>query len=107
MAEQVTLHFNGNALDIFAESDDGTTDVNETDTTINAVDDTWFECWIDCRNPADVQIYINGALVLASTVFTLANAAGPLFPIVHMEKTTDDTVADFRVDFMRLRIAEQ
>ncbi len=107
VAEQVTLHFNGTALDIFAESDDSVTDVNETDTTINAVDDTWFECWIDCRNTSDVQIYINGVLVLPNTVFTLAAAAGPLVPIVHMEKTSDDTTADFRVDFMRLRIAEQ
>lgn len=107
VAEQVSVHLNGNALDLFAESDDGTTDVNETDTTVNVVDDTYFEVWIDCRNPADVQIYVDGALVLGSTVFDLSAATGPIFPIVHMEKTADDTSADFRVDFLRVRTAEQ
>lgn len=107
VAEFVALHLNGNALDIYAHSDDGTTDVAPTDTTVNAVDDTYFDFVIDGRNPSDVQIYVNGVLVLGSTVFTLGAATGPLKLIAHMEKTSDDTTADFRVDFLRVRTAEQ
>jgi len=107
VTEFVTVHMDGNSLNINAQSDDGTTDVAVADTTVDAVDDTFFEIWIDVRDPSDVQIYIDGVLVLGATVFTLAAATGPLKPIIHMEKTSDDTVADFRLDFMRVRIAEQ
>lgn len=107
VTEFVAVHIDGNTLDLDAHSDDGTTDVAPTDTTVNLVDDTFVEVWIDCRNPADVQIYVDGALVLGSTVFDLSAATGPIFPIVHMEKTSDDTPADFRVDFLRVRTAEQ
>ena len=107
VTEQVTFHLNGNALDLFAESDDGTIDVAEVDTTFNCVDDEWFECWIDCRDLTDIQMYVNGVLRLGSNVFTLEDATGPVFPIFHMEKTSDDTVADFRIDLARLRTAEQ
>ncbi len=107
IAEFVSLHFDGNALDIKAQSDDGTTDVTIVDTTIDAVDDTYFECWMDFRTPGDVQVYINAVLVLSATVFTLGNATGPIFPIVLMEKTSNDTTADFRVSDMMVRTAEQ
>lgn len=107
IAEFVAVHLNGNALDIFAHSDDGVTDVALTDTTVNAVDDTYFEVWLDARNPADVQIYIDGVLVLGATVFTLGAAVGPLKPILHIEKTNNATPADVRIDFCRVRIAEQ
>lgn len=107
VAEFVSVHFDGNALDLLAQSDDGTTDVAPADTTVDAVDDTYFEVWIDCRDPSDCQIYIDGVLVLGATVFTLAAATGPLKAIVHMEKTSDDTVADVRLDFLKVRIAEQ
>lgn len=98
ITESCFLHLDGNALDIYAESDDGTTEVAATDTTINAVDDTYFEFWIDGRDLADIQIYINGSLVLASTVFKLDAATGPLKMLLHLEKTTDNTLADVRVE---------
>lgn len=107
VAEFVALHLDGNALDIYAHSDDGTTDVAPTDTTVNAVDDTYFDFVIDGRDPTDVQIYINGVLVLGGTTFTLSAATGPLKAIVEIEKTSDDTVADVRVDYLRVRTAEQ
>lgn len=103
VTEAVVFHLDGNALDINAESDDGTTEVAATDTTINAVDDTYAEYWIDCRDPSDCQLYINGVLVLSGTVFDISAATGPLLPIVHIEKTSNDTVADVRVEFIGVR----
>lgn len=103
ITESVLLHFDGNALDIKAESDDGTTEVAATDTTVNAVDDTYFQFAIDARDPSDVQIYVNGVLVLASTVFDISEAAGPLKALVHVEKTSDDTTVDVRVSELTVR----
>ncbi len=106
IAESVFFHLDGAALDINAESDDGSTEVAAVDTTVDAVDDTYFEVWIDCRDLTDIQLYIDGVNVLPATVFKLDAAAGPVFPLFHLEKTNDDTLADFRVDFCRLRLTD-
>lgn len=107
ITESCFLHLDGNALDLFAESDDGTTEVAATDTTVNIVLGTPVHFVIDGRNPADIQIYVNGVLQLGSTVFKLDLATGPLKLLAHMEKTSDDTTADYRVNYLRVRTAEQ
>lgn len=103
VTESCLIHLDGSALDIKAESDDGTTEVNATDTTVNAVDDTYFFVQMDFRDIDDIQIYINGANVLPASVFKLDAATGPFKPILHIEKTSDDTPADVRVREMCLR----
>ena len=98
------IHLDGNALDIKVHSDDGTTDVAPVDSTIDAVDDTFLEVWVDARNPADVQIYVDGVdAVPSGTTLTLAAAANALKALVMIEKTNDDTVADVRVSRLRVR----
>lgn len=112
ITESCFVHIDGGALDLFAESDDGTTEVNATDTTINvtagsAVSDR-FEVWFDLRDPADIQIYVNGALVLGSTVFKLDAATGPLGLLVHLEKVSGTaTAGPIYVDALRARLSEQ
>ena len=107
ITESVFLHLDGNALDLFAESDDGTTEVAATDTTVNIALGTPVHFVMDGRNPADVQIYVNGVLMLTSTVFVLTAATGPLKLLAHLEKTSDDTTADYRINYLRVRTAEQ
>lgn len=97
VTEQVTIHLDGNALSILAESDDGTTEVAATDTTVDAVDDTYFLLQIDARDTEDIQVYINGVNVLPSSVFKLDEATGPMKAVAYMEKSSDDTSADLRV----------
>ena len=106
-AETCLIHLDGAALDIKAESDDGTTEVAATDTTVNAVDDTYFEIWMDCRNIDDIQIYLDGVLVLGDSVFKLDAATGPMLAIAHIQKTSNDTTADLRVDFLRIRSTDE
>jgi predicted RecA/RadA family phage recombinase len=106
VTEAVVLHLDGSALSILAESDDGTTEVAATDTTVDAVDDTYFEVWIDCRDLTDIQVYIDGALVLGATTFKLDAATGPLLAIAHIEKTNNDTPADVRVKHMTVRATD-
>lgn len=107
ITESCFLHLDGNTLDLFAESDDGTTEVTATDTTVNIALGTPVHFVIDGRNPADIQIYVNGVLQLGSTVFKLDAATGPLKLLAHLEKSSDDTTADYRINYLRVRTAEQ
>lgn len=105
VAAFAAVQLDGAALSVNTHSDDGTTDRAPADSTIDAVDDTFFEVWVDARDDTDVQFYIDGVLVDTSAtkrVLTaaLATAVGL---IVHVEKTNDDTVADVRVTRARLR----
>jgi hypothetical protein len=111
ITESVFFHIDGGSLDILAESDDGTTEVNATDTTIDATAGTAvanrLEFWIDCRNPADVQMYVNGVNVLSSTVFKLNAATGPLGLLAHLEKSTGTaTAGPVYLDKFRVRTME-
>lgn len=107
ITESCFLHLDGNTLDLFAESDDGTTEVAATDTTVNIALGTPVHFVIDGRNPADIQIYVNGVLMLSSTTFVLTAAAGPLKLLAHLEKSADDTTADYRINYLRVRTMEQ
>ena len=102
ITESIFLHYDGNDLVISAESDDGTTEVAATDTTIAHVEDTFHHILIDCRTIADCQIYIDGVLALGASVFNLAAATGPLKALVHMEKTSNDTPGEIRVKGLRV-----
>lgn len=110
IAESVFIHLDGGSTNIYAESDDGTTEVAATDTTIDftagTAASTRVEVWMDMRDPADVQIYINGALVLGSTVFNVDAATGPFFLLTHLEKTSGTETADLIVDWMRARFGQ-
>ena len=110
VAAFVALHLDANDVNINAESDDGATDVAPTDTTIDYTEGTALASRVhfimDFRDPNDVQIYINGALVLGSTTFTLANTSATLFPIVHLEKTSSTDTYKIAVDFLRVRFME-
>lgn len=107
ITESVFLHLDGNSLDLYAESDDGTTEVAATDTTVNIALATPFHFVIDGRNPADVQIYVNGVLMLTSTVFDISVATGPLKLLAHLEKTSDDTTASYIINELCVRTMEQ
>lgn len=112
VAERCFVHIDGGALDLFAESDDGTTETALVDTTVNVTAGSAvanrFEVWMDARNPADVQIYVDGVNVLPDSVFTLAAATGPLGLLAHLEKTTGTaTAGPVYIDRLVCRTMEQ
>ncbi len=110
IAESVFIHIDGGALTILAESDDGTTEVAATDTTKVIVEGSAVanrtEVWFDLRNPADVQIYVDGVNVLPNSVFNINVATGPLGLLAHLEKTTGTTTGRFVIDALRARLME-
>ncbi|HEY1190441.1 MAG TPA: hypothetical protein VGE74_22600 [Gemmata sp.] len=105
------LHLDGNSVNISAASRDGTTTVAITDTTVDYTEGAAVanrvHVLIDGRDPADVQIYVNGVLVLGSTAFRLDNATGPLGLLVHLEKTSAADVYELDVERARVWFSEQ
>lgn len=106
ITESLFVHLDGNATAIKLESDDNTTEVAATDSTITYTEGTPFEVWFDTRDPSDIQIYIDGVLALGSTVFKLNAATGPLKLLVHVEKTTSTDTYELDIERLVARIAE-
>ena len=102
IAERMFIQIDGGAAHINAESDDGTTDTGIVDTTIDAADGTPFLAQWDLTDEEDIQLYINGVNVLASTEFKLDAATGPLKLLAHLEKSSDAATANVTV--MRLGV---
>lgn len=104
IAQFVAIQLDGNALSIFAHSDDGTTDVTLVDTTVDAVDNTFIHLVIDCRDKTSCKIYLDGVRVLSGTTFVLTLHTGNLSAIAHIEKSgADNTLADVRVSKFNVR----
>lgn len=107
ITESCFIHIDGATANILAESDDGTTEVAATDTTVDRVVGTPFHFLMDGRNTEDIQIYIDGVHVLPSSVFKLNAATGPLKLLAHMEKSANDTPGTLNIDQLRVRIANE
>ncbi len=107
IAQHLFMHLDANATPILFQSKDGTTTVNATNSTVVYAEGTAFEVWMDMRNPADVQIYVNGALVLDATAFDVGNAASVWYLLAHVEKTSAADTYELEIDWLRARIAEQ
>lgn len=109
--ESVLCHLDANNTNINFESDDGTTEVAATDSTTDYTEGSTAavreEIWFDMRDPADVQIYRNAVLMLASTTFDVDAATGPWKLIFHVEKTSSTDTYEIALDWMRARYAEQ
>jgi hypothetical protein len=100
----------GASTNINAQSDDNSTDVAPTDTTLDYTEGTAVaqrvEGWLDFRDPASVKIYINGAAALTGTTFT-AGTSGTHFLIAHLEKTSGTDVYKVAVEWLRSHRSEQ
>lgn len=97
ITEAMFVHVDGASLNILLESDDGTTEVAATDTTVDAVVGTPFLVQFDTTDNSDVQAYIDGVAVLTGSTFDLSAATGPLKLLVHMEKTSNNSPGNVTV----------
>lgn len=105
ITESCFIHLDSSgSANILAESDDGTTEVAATDTTKDWAAGTAFHIAIDGRDEEDCQIYINGVNVLPASVFTFADATGPLKALFHVEKSANDSLFSIRVPKMEVRL---
>ena len=97
ITESLFIHLDGGSVNIYAESDDGTTEVAATDTTIDYTAGTPFLAQWDLSNTSDIQLYIDGVNVLPSSVFKLNVAAGPLKLLAYSEKSGTATLGNVSV----------
>lgn len=111
ITERLLFHLDANAVSILMESGDGTTTVALTDTTVDYSEGSAvanrFELWLDMRDPADVQAYIDGVNVLPATVFNIDALTGQLGLLVHLEKTASTDTYQLAIDRACVRFAEQ
>lgn len=106
ITESMFVHIDGASANINLESDDGTTEVAATDTTVDFTAGTPFLVQFDMRDLEDIQAYINGVNVLPSSVFKLNAATGPLKVLAHMEKTSNDSPGNVSVLYAGLTTAQ-
>lgn len=111
ITERIFFHIDANATAINLESGDGTTTVAITDTTADYTEGSGVanrvELWLDMRDPADVQCYVDGVSVLPSSVFNIDALTGPLGLLVHIEKTASTDTYQLSIDRATVRYAEQ
>lgn len=106
IAQHLFMHIDGNSTAINFQSKDGTTTVAATDSTKVYTAGTAVEVWFDLRNPADVQIYVDGVNVLPATVFDVSHAASTWKLLAHLEKTATTDTGNMAVDWLRARLAQ-
>lgn len=111
IAEHLFCHLDANNVNINFQSKDGVTTVASTDSTQDYTEGSAVanrvHVLFDLRNPSDIQVYVNAAKVLDSTVFRLDNAAGPLFLLAHVEKSASTDTYEFDLDSLRCWLSEQ
>lgn len=93
MVQLVALHVDGNSLNLLVQSDDNSTDVAPTDSTIDYAEGTPFHVDI-CVSPAGLcKIWVDGvdAGALANKTLQVLSTA-LLAAFINLEKTSDDTV---------------
>lgn len=106
IAKHLFCHIDGNSANINFQSKDGTTTVAAADSTVDYAAGTAFEVWFDMRNSADVQVYVDGVLVLGSTVFDVSASASTWKLLAHLEKTATTDTGNIAVDWLRARLAQ-
>jgi len=111
ITERLFVHLDANNTNINLESSDGITTVAITDTTTDYTEGsavaTRVHVLMDLRDLTDIQVYVNGVLVLGSTVFKLDAAVGPLFLLAHIEKTASTDQYELALDTLRCWLSEQ
>jgi predicted RecA/RadA family phage recombinase len=108
IAEHLFVHLDAASTAIKVQSKDPVTTVAATDTTTTyaAGATNRKEVWFDLRNPADVQVYVDGVNVLPASVFRLDNSAATLKLLAHLEKTVSTDTFEVDVEWLRARFAE-
>jgi hypothetical protein len=107
ITDSVFMHLNANDVNIYFESDDGSTEVAATDSTIDYTEGTRFEVWMDFRDPASVKMYVNGSAVLTGTTFDVSASVATLKLLAHIEKTAAADTYELDLEWFRAHYAEQ
>lgn len=106
ITESAFFHLDGTSLALVLESDDGTEEQGDVATGVTLVDDTFYDFRVDMTDKTSVTFWYKAVTAVAwtqlaaATTFNMENATSTLTPMVHVEKTSNDTLADVRLDFI-------
>ena len=89
-------------LDLLVETDDGTTDNDDQDTTANLVSGTYYVFKIDLTDPSDVKFYLDNQQLLLSTTFDVSAFSGRLQPYFSLDKGSGTGTGSLTIDWVRL-----
>lgn len=109
IAAFAAFHLDGSSLVLKVHSDDGTNDNAPATTGVTLVDETFYEFKIDMTDTSDVKFLYRAVGAPAwtqlnsSTTYDMSNYTANLTPIWMVEKTTDDSAFDMRLDWARCR----
>ena len=89
-------------LDLLLETDDGTTDNDDKDTTLNVVSGTYYTFKIDLTDPSDVKFFVDNQQMLSSFTFDMSAFSGRLQPYFSLDKSSGTGTAGLTIDWVRL-----
>lgn len=89
---------------LLVETDDGSTDDDDNDTTVDVVNTDWAVYRIDLRDKSNVKFYRNGTRLLPSSTFDLSNYSGGLQPYFSLDKASGTSVGTLLIDYVQALI---
>ena len=102
IADHCMFKWTGANNNILIDTDDGTTDTSDQDTTSDWVSGTYYKFKIDMSDLTDVKFFIDGERQLRSTTFDVSAMAASdyLQPIVEIQKASGTTVPQVDIDYI-------
>lgn len=105
--DSITAHISFRAIGsnaIVVETDDGTTDKDDVATGVSFTSGTYkkFVILFEGIN-RDIQFFIDGVRVAASTTFDVSGYTAGLQPYVQLQKTADANVDSVTIDYIKIR----
>lgn len=91
------------AMDVLVETDDGTTDNDDNDTTVDAVNGTYAVYEVDLSNLSDVKFRINGVDYTPETMSLAALTTATLQPFIEIQKDSGTGTPSVTIDWIRVR----
>ena len=101
VANNVWFRVEGANLDILVEADDGTTDTDDQDSTINIVDNTWTVFRIDLSDLTDIGFFVDG-VEQAGAAVSAPLLAGNLQPFIEIQKDAGVDADSVQIDYVQV-----
>jgi hypothetical protein len=91
------------AMDLLVETDDGVTDDDDNDTTLNLVADTEYRLGIEFWDKTNIIFRVDGARVLSASTFTMTGFSACLQPYIQLQKASGAGVPYLLLNSVQIR----
>jgi hypothetical protein len=101
MVRNAWFRIDGASLNILVEADDGATDTDDQDSTIDLVDDTFVIVRIDMADLSDIKFYVDDVEQGGATVAAAAMSGG-MQPFIEIQRDAGTEVEALVVDYVKV-----